>query len=210
MIWSIVVSTWIAVVAQAAHGAVPSPRAKNQEQVDGQILRLAKIAEDPSAVRQYLLDNCGKDANVGKVESLIGQLGADTFIKRQEAQDQLVGVGGAALQWLHPALRSRDREVAVRAQNCLLQITKKRGRSEVLCAAVRWLLSRRVSRVAETLLQFIPYAGTRDVEEEIWFGLDAFVAGHDKLDSVFRRGLRDQLPVRRALSGYLLAPGKQS
>jgi HEAT repeat protein len=55
------------------------------------------------------------------------------------------------------------------------------------------------------LLRFLPFAGSEEVEEEIWFGLDALTARQQRIPAAISEALQDDSPVRRALAGYMLA-----
>jgi len=60
-----------------------------------------------------------------RIEEFIRQLGAENWKDREEAQKELIRIGGSALEAVEKAARSSDAEVRTRAETILKQLKKK-------------------------------------------------------------------------------------
>lgn len=184
---------------QAGEGAAP-------DSVDGdqETLRNASVATDPAGLVAYLRKSVLSDADRGKIEGLVQQLGSDRFAAREEATDKLVAIGSPAVPFLCAAARSANREVAGRAEFCLSEIEHLPD-SSIPAAAVRLLARRPNGDALQTLLDFFPFAGDEGVEEEVIVALGMLGVKHGKPEPLLAAALKDPLPARRGAAACALA-----
>jgi HEAT repeat protein len=136
---------------------------------------------------------------------LIRRLGADAFEEREAAARQLVTMGESALPQLCEACASHDPEIARRAAECRDAIEdrrKMRTRPDVVMAAVRLLAKQHPPGATAALLEYLPRAETAEVEEEIWYALDAIATA--KIEPALVAALCEKEPERRAVATCLL------
>jgi HEAT repeat protein len=184
-------------------GLVVALASRPPADADEALLRDAKVPVGPRKLTQFLRDQCGPEADAAKVAALIRQLGASEFNDREDASKRLAALRALALPWMDAAQRDRDPEVAARASKCIWKITQHRL-PHVLAAAVRWLVRQRADGASATLLRFLPYAVEQQLQEDVWFGLDAIAGQQKTLDPVFRATLGDKVAIRRAAAAYVL------
>lgn len=172
---------------------------------DKQLLLEAGVPVHGEGLLQFFRERSRGDTKPDPkhVARLIRQLGSDAFSEREQAADELTGLGPAVLTQLVLAQRHTDPEVAGRAKTCVQKI-ESAWHPGLLAAGVRYLLRQPPDGTAQALLQLLPFATTEEAQEEIWFGLDALAVRQRSLDPVFARALKDPEPVRRALAVYLL------
>jgi HEAT repeat protein len=171
---------------------------------DRRILGQAGLQTDAPSLLKYLEKQTGVDDDLVHVNDLIPRLGSKLFAERDEASKKLIGLGAAALSFLRRAQDDDDKEIARRAKTCAEAIERNRNVAATV-AAVRLLTHGDAKGVEEMLLRYVPYAGDPNIEEEIWFGIDALVVRRGALPAPFEAALKDPLPSRRALAGYLVA-----
>jgi hypothetical protein len=184
-------------------GVAPIVKHDSRDDYDAKILREARVVVELKAVRQFLLDRCGKDEDLLRAKALHEQLGADGFVEREEAMKRLKGLGPAALPWLRAAQTDRDLEVRQRARACIKQITTQ-WPVHVVTAGIRWYARQRDESAISVLMRLLPYADEFGQSEEIWFALDAKARETKKLDSQLRTLNGDPIALRRAAAAYLL------
>ncbi len=130
------------------------------------------------------------------IADLIRKLGGDHFKQREEAERALRAIGQPALAALDKAATDPDAEVARRAKDCRETIVQQVGpKAEQALLAVRLLLRRAPPDVVAALLEHLPAAPSTDVEEAIWFGIDALAATAKELDPALVAGLTDPQPA---------------
>jgi hypothetical protein len=164
---------------------------------DEQALTAAHLGTDGPALLDFFRKRTPVEADRHKIESLITELGDDSYLVREKASADLVALGAAAVPLLREALKDEDIEVARRAEKCLALIEPYQS-IPVTAAAARLLAVRRPAGAAEVLLAYVPFADDEVVADVVREELTA-VARHDgKPDEAVVAALQDRLPVRRA------------
>jgi hypothetical protein len=189
----------LALAAPCAVGelfAAPDP-------ADLQRLEAASLPADGAGLMEFLRKQVLKDVDRARVEALVRRLGDDAYAVREKATKDLVVCGPGARPLLRAALRSADREVARRAEHCLMQIERATD-PEVVGAAVRVLASRKPPGAAAALLDFLPAAEDPRLAAEVGEALSAVAAHGGKADLAVVRGLEDRDPIRRGAAGEAL------
>jgi hypothetical protein len=178
--------------------------APEQEDWEQKFLARAHIATDPGSLLDFLRKRTPTDADAAakRLEELVGQLGSDNFERREGAAKQLLAVGMLALPPLLKALTHSDPQIVQSARSCIKEIYPGAG---VGLTVVRLLLRAAPAGTVTALLRYLPYALDEEVEEEIWYGLDAWSVRAGKVDPAVAAAVTDPTPARRALAGYLLA-----
>jgi HEAT repeat protein len=167
-----------------------------------QLLREAHIHRDAASLAAYLRDQCGADADLRRIDSLIHQLSSPDFTEREQASKSLVAIGPAALSRLRAARNDPDAEVSQRAKEALARIGDRRP--ELTLAAVRVLIRRGGAEAVPTLLRLLPYADFEELQDDLWFGLDALTVRQGKIDASLTEALHDPLAVRRAVAACIV------
>jgi hypothetical protein len=170
---------------------------------DVQLFRQTGIARDRAGLVAFLRERCGNDADLRRVAPLIRQLGSSDFDEREEASKALTALGPAAAARLREAVNDSDTEVARRARDCVKKIDAGPD-PDAAPAAVRLLIRKGPKEAVPTLLRFLPYAGGEELQEEVWFGLDALVVREGRLDPALTDALTDALPARRAAAACIV------
>jgi HEAT repeat protein len=171
---------------------------------DEQLLKEAKVGTDNASLLEFLRQCSVDDTALKVLDQLIRQLGSENFAEREQASRKLTVLGPAALPPLLQAQRGSDREIGRRAADCTREVTAAL-KPPLPLAVVRLLARRHPAGTVETLLRYLPYAVyDPELEEEVWFALDALAVRDGKLDPAFAGALRDALPARRAVAGCIL------
>lgn len=170
---------------------------------DEDVLQRAKVRTRTSDLVKFLNERCGDDADLQRIETLVGQLGSKNFTEREQASRRLAALGWAAQDAVRRATHSDDPETARGARVCLEQIQQESNWVLPL-AAVRLLVRRQEIEPVPALLRYLPYAADEDMVEEIWFGLDALTLRDRNVPPALRDGLKDTLPARRAAAACIV------
>src|SRR5438045_7021205 len=105
---------------------------------DEATLKAAGVASDGAALLDFFRKHTRRGAGRAQVQTLISQLGDDSFERREQASLQLVEIGELALDQLRQAQRDKDPGVANRARECLEKIQAGKGStSRLISAAAR-------------------------------------------------------------------------
>src|SRR5262249_45927581 len=142
---------------------------------DEEALRQAGIKTDTPLLidlfRKRTLDPSGQN----RVAALVGQLGDPSFSIREKAAQSLMGLGPIAVPFLRQPSRSRDLEVARRAEECLQRID---GSTQIglVGAAARLLAVRKAPGTVEALLAFLPFARSEADVADVQSALAALAA----------------------------------
>jgi HEAT repeat protein len=179
------------------------PQVSDDADADLRLLKDAKIGMDRDRLIAYLKTHSASDDNLLGLDRLVEQLGNPDFETREEAMRTLIGLGPIALEPLRKARALQDKEAARCAANCALRIEGD-PQEHLLAAAVRSLARTDTSTAIAALLEFLPCAVDDALQEEIYFGLDAFVRKHGTPSSVFIPALHDPLPARRAAASLIV------
>jgi hypothetical protein len=170
---------------------------------DEQIVKAADIGTTDQALLDFIRRRTLSDSDQNQLQTLIRQLGDDSFEVRERASAALVARGAAAEPFLLEAKKSSDIEVVRRAEECLRLI--KRGMSAAVPAAVvRLLGKRKPAGAAEVLLTYLPHADSEAVADEVCKALAVLAVRDGKPEPALRKALIDQAPVRRAAAAEAL------
>jgi HEAT repeat protein len=158
--------------------------------------------DDESLVR-FLRERSKADGDLRRLPELLRQLGDDDFEKREWASRKLVALDRAAVAGLQRRLKSKDIEVQRRAMACLRTIEKATPERAPL-AVVGLLAKKKPAGALGALLRYLPYATTSEVEEAIYYAVDALAVKDGRTSPELLKALADPLPARRALAGCVV------
>jgi HEAT repeat protein len=157
-----------------------------------------------------LLDELKKrtltDATREKGVSLIEKLGDDSFEVRQQAEKDLLAMGGQILPLLKQALKHSDLEVRNRAAKCLTVIEKEKA-TPLSPVTARLIALRKPKGAAEALLAFLPFAEDEGLVDELQSALNAVAYPGGKAHPALVKGLHDKAGIRRAAAAEALCHG---
>ncbi len=171
---------------------------------DEQLLRSAGLATDDAALLDFFRKQTTGEELHRRTQTLIGQLGADSFLVREKGSGELVILGPAVVPLLRQAIRDNpDLEVRRRARACVEQIRMDRP-SSIAAAAARLLAVRQPDGAAETLLAFLPGPYDDDVVEEVQAALVALARGDGRRNPLFVAALTSATPAQRTAAAVAL------
>lgn len=158
-----------------------------------------------AALCSFLKSFSDKDPVLTVVNRLIQDLASESFVKRNNAHRDVVGLGIGALPHLENHLRSENLELSRRT---MLILKELRGTVDwsVTSHVLEHLLQRTATNdIISTLVTYLPYAPNEFEQREIWKSL--YESFNQKRISPERilPFLSDPLAPRRAVSGFLLA-----
>jgi HEAT repeat protein len=160
----------------------------------------AKLLDE---VRKRIL----RDADRGKVQTLIKQLGDDSFLSREKAQTALLAMGTAVVPALRQAAQDPDVEVSNRAKALLERIEKDKN-APISPTTLRLVAFRKPPGSTEALLGLLPFIEDESTQEELQDSLTALAFPDGKADAVLVAALKDKAPlVRGAVAEALCQPG---
>ncbi len=179
--------------------------AEADTEAEEDMLRAAHLPTD----RTRFIDSCSASARrmpnrSANIETLIAQLGSNSFPLREEASEELADSGVAAAGLLRQATRHADLEIRWRARRALSLIEPSDLSADVLIAALRVLARRKPARMAEVLLDYAPHAVNADVAEELCLTLTSATVRDGKADPILVRALTDKTSIKRGASGAAL------
>lgn len=160
------------------------------------------------AYRQHTL----ADGEREQIQKLIRQLGDEDFTVRQEATTALQGRGPRALPFLQEASRSKDAEIAHRAQECLKTLTVHAAAAPPL-PTPRLVAVCRPPGAAAVLLAYLPSARDAAGREAIQEALNSLARSQDSTtEQALKTALNDKAPLRRQAAAIALcqAAGRAS
>jgi hypothetical protein len=79
----------VGMLAFFVSSAASPPEKPTAPDHDEQVLQQAKVAGDAKSIQQYLVDRCGKDADLLKANELVRELGAEKIADREKASQRL-------------------------------------------------------------------------------------------------------------------------
>jgi HEAT repeat protein len=168
------------------------------------ILKAAGIATETKDLLDFFRRRTLPAAGQDRLETLVQKLGDDTFVIREAASSELIGIGSPAVPYLDRALKSEDLEVARRAEDCLRQISTTSSGPGVLNAAVRLLAARRPGGTVEALLAYLPFVESDGLADEIRAALAVLAVQDGKPEPALVAALTDPVPTRRAAAAAAL------
>jgi PQQ-like domain len=184
---------------------IPSLAQPRKILVEESILRDAGIATDGPALLEFLRKRTLDEAGLAKIQRLVKQLGDRSFPMREQAANELIGLGKPASPYLRRALHSGDPEIARRAEACLRVIDERDGRIGLAGVVARLIALRKPAGSGETLLAYIPFAENESVLEEVQAALTAVALPSGKPDPALIAALNSPMAVRRAAVAEALA-----
>jgi hypothetical protein len=167
---------------------------------DEQMLREAGFATDGPGLLEFFRKRTLMPDARRRIESLLRQLGDNSFKVRSRASAELVAEGVIAIPFLRQAMRDKDLEVVYRAEECIRLIEEKEPRFGLPAAAARLLAVRKPAGALEVLLEYAPYAEDEVIGEEVLGALAALAAQDGKPDKTLIAALGDRQPQRRAVA----------
>jgi HEAT repeat protein len=183
---------------------VPAAGAQHPESSDERLLRDARQATDDASLLDFFRKRTLDQAGQTRVQTLVRQLGDNSFRAREDACTELIRLGLVAVPFLRQAVKSPDIEVVRRAEECLRHIEEKDSRVGLPVAAARLLEARKPAGAAEVLINFLPFAENDAVTEEVEAALGAVAVRDGKPDASLTAALHDPLPVKRAVAAEVL------
>jgi hypothetical protein len=182
--------TWIS-SASSTQAAPPDPLER-----DLATLREAGLAVDDDALMDFFKKRTLREADREKIQSLVKQLGDDSFEVRERATQMLITIGPAAEAQLKQAAESSDPEVKQRASVCLASLTKIAS-SGVIHAAVRVLEAHKPKGAAEVLFNYLPFVADESTADAVRTALAKVAVNDGKPDKLLLDGLEDKVPSKR-------------
>jgi HEAT repeat protein len=158
------------------------------------------LATDGPALLEFFRKRSQGQPDAKRLKSLVDRLGESRLELREQAAMELVGIGPAAIPWLHQVVHDPDRlEAAGRARRCLQALEGQSSR-EIVLAAARMVARRKPSGAAAALLAYLPFADNDGVVEEVKTALSAVASRDDKPDPVLIKAVEDEHSLRRAVA----------
>ncbi len=180
-----------------ASGAEPEVAA------DESVLRAAHLPADELGLLAFFRIRTITDETCARIQTLIAQLGSDSFALREQASTELVSMGPGAASLLAAAARHHDLEIRWRARQALADI-RRDSDPDVLVTAVRVLGRLRPAETAEVLLAYLPCAEDADVAEEACLVLASVAVRDGKAEPLLVRALTDPVAIKRGAAGAAL------
>ena len=207
---------YVALIPLMALMGICGSLARSQADTDAEedaLRRVGLPADGPTLLTLFRKRTPDADSQA-RIQSLIGQLGSDSFSEREDASEELAGYGLAAVGLLRAATQNADLEIRRRARDALAIIEKNDLSSDVLIAALRVLGQRKPARMAEVLLDYAPHSADAEITEELCQAL-AYAALLDRRDAGPTRdadprlvqALNDKSPIKRAIAASALCIG---
>jgi HEAT repeat protein len=162
-------------------------------------------ADGPSllaAVREHTPTPEGRK----RVAGLIAQLGGEEFTVREGATKELFALGWVCVPQLREAAKSRDSEVARRAEQLIERIELEPAH-RLPTAALRLLAVRKPEGCVEALLTYLPFAEGETLSSELRKSLAALARRDGKPDPDLLHALAAADGVVRAAAAEALAKG---
>jgi HEAT repeat protein len=181
---------------------------------DEDVLRQVGLSADGPSLLMLFRKRTPDADSQARIQSLIEQLGSDSYSEREDASEELAGYGVAAVGLLRAATQKSDLEIRRRARDALAIIEKNDLSCDVLIAALRVLGHRKPARMTEVLLDYAPHAADAEMTEELCQVL-ASAALLDRRDAGPTRdgdprlvqALNDKSPIKRAIAASALCVG---
>jgi HEAT repeat protein len=138
-----------------------------------------------------------------RIQSLVRQLGDDTFEVRERATTTLVLLGTTAAPLLRIAAQSKDVEVADRARRCLARLDQDKHALRPATAARLLALRKPVGSTA-ALLAYLPLAEDDHAADAMQEALNSLARSEPGAETVLKQALSDKAAERRSAAGIAL------
>jgi HEAT repeat protein len=152
------------------------------------------------------------EADRARAQTLIVQLGDNSYRVRQKATEELIRLEERALPLLMQVVKDPpDLEVRKRSELCiaLIEKTKAKFRAQVPALA-RLIALRRPPGSTETILAYLPYLDDEGLIEELQQALNAMSRSSDKPQPTLVKALTDQSWIQRAAAAQALCAGRRA
>jgi HEAT repeats len=190
---------WVAETALAQHPAA-----------DQAALIAAKITPDARGLLAFFRSRSLIGEQIGRVDSLLDELGDPRFKVRESASAALVELGIPVLPAMRRQSHGADPERNRRVEACIRDIERQRADLGALAMpAARELARLKPKEATEVLLTFLPFNEDEWVEEEVLTSLTEIARESSALDPVVLGYLNDPHPSRRAASGLVAGRSKE-
>jgi outer membrane protein assembly factor BamB len=169
---------------------------------DEQTLRKVGLPTDTAALLTYFRKRTFAEPNPERLASLIEALNSESFPEREKAHAELLQMGSSVL----PLLRKMTftaAETSRRVRDVRQRIEEKAD-PQVQAASARLLGRRKAPEAAEVLFKYLPFALDESLIEEIGDALASVAVNNGKPEAVLVQGLKDKLPLKRAMAGQAL------
>jgi len=123
--------------------ARPGRRRARDGSEDEKLLKAAKIGVAGPGLLDYFRQHTTTQAQQEHIQTLIRQLGDDSFKVRQAATTELAALGPTAVPYLRRALNDPDEELKERAENLIRTADGLEARAAQSAAAARLIVSGR-------------------------------------------------------------------
>ena len=170
---------------------------------DEKLLLAAKLNVDGPALLQALRQRIPTAEDQKNIQERISQIGSKNFKVRERASTELKRLGTKAAPQLREALNHKDKEVAIRAEKLLEQVTQGPD-VDLAMALLRLMNGRRPSGAAAVLLDYLPHAPNDKTSQFVLEALAAVAVQDGKVDPAIEQALHDKNPSRRAAAAAVL------
>jgi HEAT repeat protein len=187
-----------------ATGLVPTASPQSPSDPDEQVVKAAGLATDTAALLKFFHQHSPCDEDRKVIEALIRQLDSDAYAERQQASDELLAWGPAAVPLLKAVLLGDPPlELRRRAQDLVRKIeTAVSG--DAVAAAARLLAARQAEGALAALLAYLPVIDEAWLEDEILTSLGRLGIKQGEADAKLLAAVQDPVAARRAGVLYLL------
>jgi hypothetical protein len=173
------------------------------ESADEAALRDAKIGADGPALLSFFRKRTLTANDPARLQAAVRRLGDNAYPVREQASRDLIEAGRIALQYLRPALKDPDLEIARRARRAIDAIESGATTALVL-AAMHVLADRNPPGSSAALLDFLPFAELEAVTDEILVALMAVGVRGGKADPAVMAAVADPRPLKRGAAALVL------
>ena len=179
--------------------AVPEPP-RDPIQIAEDTLRKAGFGVDAPALVKFFTERTLADADRFKLQTTIKRLGDDDFDVREEASEDLLKAGLAALPMLRASQRDGNVEIVRRVEICLAKINQDQETGRILAAAML-LAHHKVDDTVGILFRYLPSVPDDEVVADgIRLALVTYTKSLGKADPLIVGALSDADAARRALA----------
>jgi hypothetical protein len=167
------------------------------------VLEAAGIKSEGPTLLDFFRKRTPSEADRGRLSALIRQLGADTFLARNKASEDLVAAGRKAIPFLRVGLEDSDREIVRRSGWCLREI-EATPETPLVLAAAALVGSRKPAGATEALLAYLPFLEDEAVEQALFEAVAAVGVQGGKIDPALRAAVKSKAVRQRLAAAWVL------
>jgi HEAT repeat protein len=196
----------VAAPVLASLALVSSPQVRAADPASSgseKVLKKAGLATDGPSLLAFFRQRILTGNYQERIDELTRRLGDESFKVRKQAAKDLVGLGPPALPALRRAQKSPDTETQSRAETCIEILEKDPGPALPL-AALALLRDRNPAGAAPVLLEYLPFADNKEVEEDVQETLLVVGVKDRQADPALTAALGDKRPALRGAAAYVL------